>query len=62
MSAAWWWAGRSAPGSSAIGRDVGALAGIDPLGVPVGSDAGDLFDAADAVLEFTQPDGDIASR
>ena len=42
-------------GSSAIGRDVGALAGIDPLGVPVGSDAGDLFDAADAVLEFTSP-------
>jgi 4-hydroxy-tetrahydrodipicolinate reductase len=42
-------------GSSAIGRDVGALAGIDPLGVPVGADAGDLFDAADAVLEFTSP-------
>src|SRR5262245_24333714 len=42
-------------GASMIGRDVGALAGIEPLGVPVGDNAGDLFDAADAVLEFTSP-------
>ena len=42
-------------GASMIGRDVGALAGIEPLGVPVGDNAGELFDAADAVLEFTSP-------
>lgn len=42
-------------GASTIGRDVGALAGIEPLGVPVGDNAGDLFEAADAVLEFTSP-------
>jgi 4-hydroxy-tetrahydrodipicolinate reductase len=42
-------------GSATIGRDVGVLAGIEPLGVPIGADAGDLFDAADAVLEFTSP-------
>jgi 4-hydroxy-tetrahydrodipicolinate reductase len=42
-------------GASTIGRDVGALAGIEALGVPVGDDAGDLFEAADAVLEFTSP-------
>jgi 4-hydroxy-tetrahydrodipicolinate reductase len=42
-------------GASMIGRDIGALAGIEPLGVPVGDNAGELFDAADAVLEFTSP-------
>jgi 4-hydroxy-tetrahydrodipicolinate reductase len=42
-------------GASMIGRDVGALAGIEALGVPVGDNAGELFDAADAVLEFTSP-------
>ena len=42
-------------GASTIGRDVGALAGIEPLGVPVSEDASDLFEAADAVLEFTSP-------
>ncbi len=39
----------------ALGRDCGALAGIEPLGVAVGDDAQALFRAADAVLDFTLP-------
>ena len=39
----------------ALGRDCGALAGIEPLGVAVGDDAQAMFRAADAVLDFTLP-------
>ena len=43
------------PEHSALGRDCGALAGIEPLGVAVGDDAQAMFRAADAVLDFTLP-------
>ena len=43
------------PDHPALGRDCGALAGIDPLGVAVGDDAQAMFRAADAVLDFTLP-------
>ena len=43
------------PGHAALGRDCGALAGIEPLGVAVGDDAQAMFRAADAVLDFTLP-------
>ena len=43
------------PGHAALGRDCGALAGIEPLGVAVGDDARAMFRAADAVLDFTLP-------
>ena len=39
----------------ALGRDCGALAGIEPLGVAVGDDPQAMFRAADAVLDFTLP-------
>ena len=39
----------------ALGRDCGALAGIEPLGVAVTDDAEAMFRAADAVLDFTLP-------
>ena len=39
----------------ALGRDCGALAGIEPLGVAVMDDAEAMFRAADAVLDFTLP-------
>ncbi len=49
-------AGGTAPaGSDAIGADIGTLAGLAAAGVTVGDDAGALFAAADAVLEFTAP-------
>ena len=43
------------PEHPALGRDCGALAGIEPLGVAVGNDAQAMFRAADAVLDFTLP-------
>ena len=39
----------------ALGRDCGALAGIEPLGVAVSGDPQAMFRAADAVLDFTLP-------
>ncbi len=52
--------GAESPGHEAIGEDVGALAGLSPLGLAVGSDARALFGAADAVLEFTAPEASAA--
>ena len=43
------------PEHPALGRDCGALAGIEPLGVAVGDDPQAMFRAADAVLDFTLP-------
>ena len=42
-------------GHGALGADIGILAGLDALGVAVIDDAGALFAAADAVLDFTVP-------
>ncbi|MCH7930871.1 MAG: 4-hydroxy-tetrahydrodipicolinate reductase [Proteobacteria bacterium] len=47
-------------GHEALGEDLGALAGIAPLGLAAGSDARALFAAADAVLEFTTPEASAA--
>jgi 4-hydroxy-tetrahydrodipicolinate reductase len=43
------------PGSPALGRDAGELVGLKPSGVIIGDDADALFQAADAVLEFSAP-------
>ena len=43
------------PEHAALGRDCGALAGIEPLGVAVSDDPQAMFRAADAVLDFTLP-------
>ncbi|HEU4475511.1 MAG TPA: 4-hydroxy-tetrahydrodipicolinate reductase [Methyloceanibacter sp.] len=48
-------AGLEAKGSPAIGRDVGELAGIAPLGVAVTDDPLPLFAHVDGVLDFTVP-------
>ncbi len=42
-------------GSPAIGSDVGALAGIKPLGILVTSDALDVISRSDGILDFTSP-------
>jgi 4-hydroxy-tetrahydrodipicolinate reductase len=47
--------GTERPGSEAIGRDVGTLAGAEPAGLMVGDDAAALFAAADVVVDFTSP-------
>lgn len=47
--------GCEAPGHAAVGRDVGDLAGLASLGVNVSDDAAGLFEASDAVVDFTAP-------
>jgi 4-hydroxy-tetrahydrodipicolinate reductase len=42
-------------GSIALGQDIGALAGADPLGISVGDDPSLLFDTSDVVVDFTNP-------
>jgi 4-hydroxy-tetrahydrodipicolinate reductase len=42
-------------GSAALGQDLGALAGAEPLGISVSDDPSLLFDAADVVVDFTNP-------
>ncbi len=43
------------PGSDAIGRDAGEVAGCGALGVKIVDDAASLFDKVDAVIEFSIP-------
>jgi 4-hydroxy-tetrahydrodipicolinate reductase len=42
-------------GSPALGQDLGALAGAEPLGISVSDDPSLLFDSADVVVDFTNP-------
>ena len=42
-------------GSEAIGVDVGTLAGLSPLGIPVTDDALELMATVEGVLDFTSP-------
>ena len=51
---------RRRPGSAAIGRDLGELAGIEPLGLLAGSDRAALFAASDVVIDFTVPGATVA--
>lgn len=43
------------PGNPLLGQDAGALAGIDPLGVPLTDNALEALVNADAVIDFTRP-------
>lgn len=52
--------GAEAPGTAAIGRDIGELAGIGALGLTVGSDRAALFAASDVVIDFTVPAASVA--
>ena len=42
-------------GHPMLGRDAGELAGLTALDVPINSETGALFEASDAVLDFTLP-------
>ena len=46
-------------GSLALGQDAGQLAGLGKLGVPITSDALELFAKVDAVLDFTAPQASV---
>ncbi len=46
-------------GHTAIGQDVGALAGLGALGVKVGADAAEMIAAVDAVVDFTTPEATV---
>lgn len=48
------------PGAASIGKDAGALAGIDPLGIAISDDIAALLDRADAIIDFTAPGASVA--
>jgi 4-hydroxy-tetrahydrodipicolinate reductase len=47
--------GSETPDSPALGRDIGELAGIGPVGLAATADLDLLFAAADVVIDFTVP-------
>ncbi|HYM04724.1 MAG TPA: 4-hydroxy-tetrahydrodipicolinate reductase [Stellaceae bacterium] len=47
--------GSEAPGSALLGRDIGEIAGIGKVGLAAVADAGALFAASDAIIDFTSP-------
>jgi len=49
-----------AAGSPVIGKDIGELAGLEPLGISVSSDAAAVIAAADAIVDFTVPKATVA--
>ena len=44
------------PGSEAVGRDAGVIAGLPALGVSVSDDAASIIAGVDVVIDFTTPD------
>ena len=48
------------PNSTAIGRDAGEVAGLEPLGVKIVDDSAAAIAAADAVIDFTVPVATVA--
>jgi 4-hydroxy-tetrahydrodipicolinate reductase len=52
--------GIEAEGSSAIGQDIGTVAGLEPLGVQISDDPLALFAHVDGVLDFTMPAASVA--
>ncbi|WEJ58614.1 4-hydroxy-tetrahydrodipicolinate reductase [Devosia sp. FJ2-5-3] len=48
------------PGTAAVGKDAGLLAGLEELGVAVSDDISVLLDTADVVIDFTAPAASVA--
>ncbi len=50
------------PGNQALGRDAGEVAGIGPIGVPVGDDLGSILKKRkpDVIIDFTLPEASLA--
>src|SRR5262249_19026721 len=53
-------AGSEHPASPELGKDLGLLAGLEPVGAKLSADAASVFSAADAVLDFTVPAASLA--
>jgi 4-hydroxy-tetrahydrodipicolinate reductase len=47
--------GTELQGSDWIGRDLGDITGLGPVGIDVTSDTASLFQASDAIIDFTAP-------
>jgi len=52
--------GSEAAGSALLGRDIGELAGIGPVGLLASADAAALVAGADVVIDFTAPAAAVA--
>jgi 4-hydroxy-tetrahydrodipicolinate reductase len=52
--------GSEAPGSAFLGRDIGELAGIGPVGLAATADAAALVGAGDVLIDFTTPAAAVA--
>jgi 4-hydroxy-tetrahydrodipicolinate reductase len=48
--------GSEAPGSGYVNQDIGELAGVGRIGIPISGDIEKLIQASDVVLEFTSPE------
>ena len=48
------------PGAASIGKDAGALSGVEPLGVIVTDDITPLLVEADVIIDFTAPAASVA--
>lgn len=51
--------GTEVSGNSAIGQDLGALAGLEDVGLKACDNAPDLISSADAVIEFSTPEATL---
>jgi 4-hydroxy-tetrahydrodipicolinate reductase len=47
--------GVEVPGSTSIGADAGALAGLGEIGAPISADPLELFARVDGIIDFTSP-------
>ena len=54
-------AGAERPGHDAIGRDLGLLAGGEPIGIEVTADPQVLFGLAETVIDFTTPENTMVN-
>src|SRR5262245_16440654 len=52
--------GVEAPGSRELGKDIGELAGIGPVGLAAAADVAALLGNADVVIDFSTPEASIA--
>lgn len=52
--------GTEPEGSEAIGADIGELAGVGKLGIPITEDPLELFTRSEGVIDFTSPDATVA--
>ena len=54
-------AGAERPGHDAVGRDLGVIAGGEPMGVKITSDPQALFEHSEAVIDFSTPESTTAN-